>query len=203
MLSRKKSAKPSTFLTAKRQASSSISLTAGWSDETIASVSANRRGGPIYEDFELRGLPSSRDNDYQRAQAEAAKNAAARAGATLDVTFCGGDSIVQSQQLLDIVQSRLRSPQVNGIVVQPAGTGLQQVARAAAAAGMGWVLLHKRVDYMAEIRMKNSVPAFMLSSDHEEEGRIQARQVAALLPADNAVLLHHWPIDGFHRADET
>jgi ABC-type sugar transport system substrate-binding protein len=130
----------------------------------------------------------SRDNDYQRAQAEAAKNAAARAGATLDVTFCGGDSIVQSQQLLDIVQSRLRSPQVNGIVVQPAGTGLQQVARAAAAAGMGWVLLHKRVDYMAEIRMKKSVPAFMLSSDHEEEGRIQARQVAALLPADNAVL---------------
>ncbi len=130
----------------------------------------------------------SRDNDYKRAQAEAAKNAAERAGVTLDVTFCGGDSIAQSQQLLDIVQSRTRSPQVNGIVVQPAGTGLQQVARAAAAAGMGWVLLHKRVDYMEEIRMKNSVPAFMLSSDHEEEGRIQARQVAALLPADNAVL---------------
>jgi ribose transport system substrate-binding protein len=163
-------------------------LTAGWSDETIASVSANRRGGQFVKTLNFVVSLVSGDNDYQRAQAEAAKNAAARAGATLDITFCGGDSILQSQQLLDIVQSRPRSPQVNGIVVQPAGTGLHQVACAAAAAGMGWVLLHKRVDYMAEIHMKNGVPAFMLSSDHEEEGRIQARQVAALLPADNAVL---------------
>jgi ABC-type sugar transport system substrate-binding protein len=130
----------------------------------------------------------NQDNDYQRAQAAAAKEAASRAGVNVEVIFSGGDGIEQSQQLLEIIQSSSRSPHVQGIVLQPAGTALPRVASAAAAAGIGWVVLHQQVDYTAELRRKHHVPAFALSSDHEEEGRIQGRQIAALLPRNTTIL---------------
>jgi ribose transport system substrate-binding protein len=130
----------------------------------------------------------SQDNDYQRAQGVAAKEAATRVGVNVEIIFSGGDGIEQSRQLLEVIQPSSGAPHVNGIVLQPAGTGLQQVARAAAVARIGWVVLHKQVDYIAELRRTYRVPAFVISSDHEEEGRIQGRQIAALLPPDKSVL---------------
>ena len=123
----------------------------------------------------------SQDNDYQQAQAAAGEETALRLGVNVEVMFCNGDAIKQSQQLLTIIQSRTPTSHISGIVVQPAGTGMRQVAAAAAAAGIGWAVLHKEVDYTAELLKRHSVPAFMVSSDHAEEGRIQARQLALLL----------------------
>jgi len=124
----------------------------------------------------------SQDNDYQRAQAAAGEETALRLGVNVEVMFCDGDAIEQSQRLLTIIQSRTPTSRISGIVVQPAGTGLRQVAEAAAAAGIGWAVLHKEVDYTAELLKKHGVPVFMISSDHTEEGRIQAKQLALLLP---------------------
>jgi ribose transport system substrate-binding protein len=125
-------------------------------------------------------------NDYQRAQAAAADEAARRLGVEVQILFAGGDAIEQSQQLSAAIQSKTTS--VNGIVLQPVGTGMQQLARAAAAAEIGWVVMHKDVDYIADLRRTCKSPAFMLSSDHIEEGRIQGKQIAALLPEGGTVL---------------
>ncbi|HYM76057.1 MAG TPA: substrate-binding domain-containing protein [Candidatus Dormibacteraeota bacterium] len=125
-------------------------------------------------------------NDYQRAQAAAAEEAARRLGVDVQILFAGGDAIEQSQQLSSVIQSKTTT--LNGIVLQPVGTGMQQLARAATAAGIGWVIMHKDVDYIADLRRTSKVPAFMLSSDHVEEGRIQGKQVTALLPKGGTVL---------------
>jgi ABC-type sugar transport system substrate-binding protein len=127
-----------------------------------------------------------RNNDYQRAQGVAAEDAARRLGVDVQVLFAAGDAVEQSQQLSAVIQSRTKK--VSGIVLQPVGTGMQQLATAAAAAGIGWVVMHKNVDYIAGLRRSCQVPIFVLSSDHVEEGRIQGKQVAALLPDGGTVL---------------
>jgi ribose transport system substrate-binding protein len=130
----------------------------------------------------------TQDNDYQRAQAVAAEATARRLGVNVEILYAGGDGIEQSQQLLKVIHAPSHASHVDGIVVQPAGTGLRAVAQAAAAAGMGWVILHKHVDYVSEFRKTYGVPMFMLTSEHEEEGRIQGKQVAALMPEKGTVL---------------
>jgi ABC-type sugar transport system substrate-binding protein len=58
------------------------------------------------------------DNDYQRQQASAAQEAAARLGVELQTLFAKNDAIHQSQQLLDVIQAR--DAAVDGILVEPA-----------------------------------------------------------------------------------
>ena len=72
---------------------------------------------------------------------------------------------------------------------------MPQVARAAAAAGIGWVVLNREVDYLVDLRRNFKVPLFSLTSDHEEIGRIQGRQIAALLPQGGSVLLIQGPAE--------
>jgi len=90
--------------------------------------------------------------------------------------------------LLTIIQGDpAQRPQA--IIMQPCGqTALPHVARAAAGAGIAWVVLNWTVDYLADLREKYGVPAFMVSSDQQEIGRIQGRQAAALLPEGGSVL---------------
>ena len=63
-----------------------------------------------------------------------------------------------------------------------------QVARAAATAGIGWAVLNRNVEYLAEIRAAFRVPAFSVTSDHKEIGRIQGQQIARFLPIGGSVL---------------
>lgn len=133
------------------------------------------------------------DNDYQTEQAKAAEEAARRLGVDVQIKFAENDSITQSQQLLDVIQSRSDS-HPDAIVFEPVGvTGLPQVARAAAAAGIGWVVLNRDVEYISELRKAYRVPIFSITSDHEEIGRIQGRQLAALLPSGGTVLYIEGP----------
>jgi ribose transport system substrate-binding protein len=140
------------------------------------------------KDFRFLVSLVDEDNDYQRAQAAAAKEAARRLGVRVEVLFAGGDGVEQSQQLLKYIQSSTSSYRIDGVVMQPAGTGLPHVARAAAAAGIGWVVLHRNVDYVFDLRKNHNAPVFMVSSDHAEAGRIQGKQVGALLPNGGTVL---------------
>jgi ribose transport system substrate-binding protein len=131
---------------------------------------------------------TTRDNDFQMEQAAAAQRAADRTGVNIEVLYADNDAIQQSQQLLRIIQSNAGLP--DGIVFEPVGgTGFPQVARAAAAAGIGWVVLNREVNYLSDLRQQYKVPVFSVSSDHEEIGRIQGKQVAALLPKGGAILL--------------
>jgi len=100
---------------------------------------------------------------------------------------------VQSQQLLEYVQdSSLTKP--DAILFEPAGgTAFPQVARAAAAAGIAWVVLNFDVDYVLELRRQYKVPMCAITSDHEQIGRIQSLQFAALLPNGGSILYIEGP----------
>jgi ribose transport system substrate-binding protein len=131
---------------------------------------------------------TTNDNDYQIEQAASAEEAARRLGVDIQIIYADNDSITQSQQILNVIQSRSDS-HPDGIIFEPVGgTALPQVARAAVAAGISWVVLNRNVDYIAEIRKTQRVPIFGVSSDHEEIGRIQGHQFAALLPKGGTVL---------------
>jgi ribose transport system substrate-binding protein len=135
------------------------------------------------------------DNDYQIEQTSAAQQAARKLGVELQIVYAGNDGIVQSQQLLSSIHST-NAPRPDAILFEPAGsTAHPQVARAAAAAGIGVVLLNSNADYISELRRRSEVPAFAITSNHEEIGRIQGRQVGALLPAGGIVLYIQGPPD--------
>ena len=138
---------------------------------------------------------TTKDNDYQQEQAADAERAARRLGVDVQILFADNDAITQSQQLLKVIQNTSGSrPDV--IVFEPAGgTALPQVARAAVTAGMGWVVVNRDVEYVSELRRSYRVPIFSVTSDHEEVGRIQGQQFAALLPNGGTVLYIQGPAE--------
>ena len=125
---------------------------------------------------------TNNDNDYQQEQAAAAEKAGRRLGVDVTIIHASNDALAQSQQLLHYVQdSGVARP--DAIMFEPAGgTAFPQVARAAAAAGIGWVVMNHEVDYILELRRSFKVPVFGITSNHEEVGKIQGQQFAALLP---------------------
>jgi ribose transport system substrate-binding protein len=143
------------------------------------------------------------DNDYQQEQASAAEKTARRLGVDVKIIHANNDAVAQSQQLLHYVQhSSLVRP--DAIMFEPAGgTTFPQVARAAAAAGIGWVVLNHEVDYILELRRSYKVPIFSISSDHEEVGKIQGKQFAALLPNGGTMLYIEGPANSSAAKERT
>lgn len=142
------------------------------------------------------------DNDYQREQARSVTEMADRLGAEAQIIYAEGDSINQSQQLLDAIQGAPES-RPGAIVCHPAGTGLSQVARAAISKGIGWAIVNRDVDYLTELRVNGKVPVFCITVDQEEVGRIQARQIAALLPQGGLVLYIQGPSGNYSSEQRT
>lgn len=135
---------------------------------------------------------TTHDNDYQQEQEIAARDTARRLGVDVEIIDAKNDAIVQSQQLLQCIQSSTQRP--DAIVVEPVGgTALPIVARAAAGAGIGWVALNREIDYAAELRRTHNVPVFCITSNHDEIGRIQGRQLTAMLPKGGSVLYIEGP----------
>jgi ribose transport system substrate-binding protein len=133
------------------------------------------------------------NNDFQIEQVKTAHHAAARARVEIEVLCARDDGILQSQQLLDKIQAEA-ALRPNAILLEPAGsTALPQVARAAAAAGIGWALLSRNAEYLEELRSSFHVPAFVVAPDHHKIGSIQGLQLAALLPAGGMVLYIQGP----------
>ena len=133
------------------------------------------------------------DNDFQVAQAQCAEDTARKMGIDADILLAEDDAVNQSTQLLRAIQSQ-KDLRPDAIVLEPVGsTALPQVAKAANAAGIGWAVLNRRPEYLAELRRQGKTPVFAVSADHEEIGRIQGRQFAALLPKGGSVLYIEGP----------
>ncbi|HUO26543.1 MAG TPA: substrate-binding domain-containing protein [Candidatus Aquilonibacter sp.] len=142
------------------------------------------------------------DNDYQQEQAAAAEKAAQRLGVDVKIVHANNEAVAQSQQLLEYVQNPKLRP--DAILFEPCGgTAFPQVARAAAAAGIGWVILNHEVDYVMDLRRSYKVPIFAISSDHEEVGQIQGKQFAALLPNGGTVLYIEGPANSSAAKERT
>jgi ribose transport system substrate-binding protein len=132
-------------------------------------------------------------NTYQEEQAAAAARTGKQLGAEIQVIYAENDAVTQSQQILQIVQSK-SSALPDAILFEPlTSTGLVRVGEAAVAAGIGWVVLNSDVDYIDRLRNSSAAPVFGVTRDHTEIGRIQARQFAALLPNGGSVLYVQGP----------
>jgi len=146
---------------------------------------------------------TNNDNDYQQEQAAAAQKAAQRLAVDAEIIHANNDALTQSQQLLHHIQdSSVVKP--DAILFEPAGgTAFPQVARAAVAAGIGWVVLNHEADYIGELRRASKVPVFAITSDHVEVGKIQGRQFAALLPEGGSLLYIEGPANSSAARDRT
>ncbi len=146
---------------------------------------------------------TTNDNDYQIEQAQSAELAAKEAGVTAEIIYADNDAINQSTQILRAIQGDPED-RPSAIVFEPVGgTALPQVARAAAAAGIGWAVLNRDASYIEELRKTSSAPIFAISSDHAEIGRIQGRQFAALLPRGGTVLYIQGPSENSAAKERT
>lgn len=142
-------------------------------------------------------------NDYQQAQATAAAEEARRLGAEVSVIYAENDTITQSTQLLTAIQS---DPDLrpDAILINPVGgSGLPQVARAATAVGIGWVVLNRKAQYISELRRKAGAPIFAVTPDQMDIGRIQGQQIGALLPNGGSVLYIQGPSDNQTATERT
>ena len=130
---------------------------------------------------------TTRENDYQAEQATAVTEMAARLGIKIRLIYADNDAVNQTQQLVKIIQDPGQRP--SAILVEPVGTGMPQVAKAAIAAGIGWGIMNSDPDYIAELRRGGAVPAFSVSTDQSEVGRIQGKQLAILVPEGNVLYI--------------
>jgi len=111
---------------------------------------------------------TNNDNDYQMEQAASAQEAARKLGVDVRIVYADNDSITQSQQILQVIQSH-SDAHPDAIIFEPVGgTALPHVARASAAAGIGWVVLNRDAEYIGELRRAHRIPVFSITSDHEE-----------------------------------
>jgi ABC-type sugar transport system substrate-binding protein len=131
------------------------------------------------------------DNDYQREQAASAQTAAQKLGASVQITYADNDAVQQTQQILSFIQDPAKRP--HAIVVEPVGTAMPQVARAAVSAGIAWGVMNSVADYMQQLRQHALVPVFSLLSDNEKVGQIQGQQIAATLGEEGCVLYVEGP----------
>jgi len=132
------------------------------------------------------------ENDYQREQAKGAAETAERLAADIRVLHADNDAVIQSQQLLEVVQSKTARP--DAILFEPlTATALARVGEAAVQAGIAWVVLNCDVDYLPALRSRSRVPVFSVTRDHTDIGRIQGKQFAALLPDGGTVLYIQGP----------
>ena len=146
---------------------------------------------------------TTNDNDYQIEQAQSAEQAASKSGVTAEIIYANNDAINQSTQILRAIQAS-PAERPNAIVFEPVGgTALPQVARAAAAAEIGWAVLNRDASYIEDLRKNSTAAIFAISSDHVEIGRIQGRQFAALLPRGGTVLYIQGPSENSAAKERT
>jgi ribose transport system substrate-binding protein len=132
--------------------------------------------------------------EFQRAQAAVAREAAARAGYGVEVVYAENDPAIQIRQLEEHI-ARPGAGRPQAIVIETAGSfGFERVARSAVAAGIGWVLLGGNSPYVQALHAE--FPAQLVTAvvtGGEAVGRMQAAVVRALLPRGGAIVCVEGP----------
>ena len=128
--------------------------------------------------------------EFQRFQAEDARRTAAEVGADADILYAENNPILQIQQLYKALQPGDAKP--DAILVETVtGEGLERVAKAAARAEVGWVLINRQVPYLSALRQEHpQLSIGSVSTDQLEIGRLQGAQFRALAPAGPGFVLY-------------
>ena len=134
----------------------------------------------------------TQENDYQREQASSAESAAGRLDVDLQISFANGEAITQTKQILAALHPNA-TDRPDAIIVEPAGTGMAQVAKTANQKNIAWVLMNRAPDNLVPASERSSAPMGCIEVDNVEVGRLQGRQFAALLPAGGRVFYIEGP----------
>jgi len=137
---------------------------------------------------------TTQDNDYQRAQAASVESVARRMGAHIEIIYADNDPVLQSQQILSVIQRK--NSDISAVITEPVGTGMAQVAEAATKAGIAWGVLNRDIDYAGRMSVAHGVPVFEVGVDQEAVGHIHAAQLAKLVPNGGTVLYIEGPAAG-------
>ena len=105
---------------------------------------------------------------------------ARRLAASVEVLFAEDNAVLQIQQLFRFVHAPEAERPAAILLHTRVPDGLERVARNAARAGIGWLLLNRTAPYIESLRAEHPGLAIAaITTDHVEIGRIQARQLAA------------------------
>jgi ribose transport system substrate-binding protein/inositol transport system substrate-binding protein len=127
-------------------------------------------------------------NPFQQLLRSEAEAAARRAGLKLDAVFTGDSFTEQIAALRKLVSDPGKRPDAL-LVMAVRDQGLARVVREAAAAGVHWVFLNATEDDLEPVRRDHpAATVTMVCPDETETGRVQGRQVRALVPAARRVL---------------
>jgi ABC-type sugar transport system substrate-binding protein len=142
----------------------------------------------------------TRQNDYQRLQETAAVAMAQNLKLPLEVHFAENDARVQAQAVYAFIHAH---PAGSAVVIEPVNdAAIEQMARHAARAGIGWLLLNRTNGYMHALRLEfPALPIGIVTADQKEIGRIQAKQFEALLRGKGNVLYVCGPAGASASAD--
>ena len=139
---------------------------------------------------------TSAEQEYQALQAEDARAAGRRLAASVDVLFAEDNAVLQIQQLFHFVHAPEPERPAAIVLHTRVPDGLERVARNAARAGIGWLLLNRTAPYIDPLRAEYPGLAIAaITTDHAEIGRIQARQLAHLRPGARHILYVQGPAD--------
>lgn len=129
--------------------------------------------------------------EYQRFQAEEARRVGSLLGCDVDVSYAENTAILQIHTLYRHINGPVEKRPHALIVETVAGEGLERVADAAAKAGIGWVLIMRQVGYLDRLRAAYpKTPIGMAGADQLEVGRIQGRQIRAVMPPSGGCVLY-------------
>jgi ribose transport system substrate-binding protein len=138
----------------------------------------------------------TRSNDFQLLQAHDAEDAAKRAGLPIEVLFADNNPVEQIQQLFKFIHAPVNERPAAILVETVSGDGMERVARNALQAGIGWVLMNRRVSYLEELGTRYpGLPVCSVGTDQEVVGQIQGRQFKILLPNGGSILYIQGPPD--------
>jgi ABC-type sugar transport system substrate-binding protein len=134
--------------------------------------------------------------EYHRLQAAEARTAGGRAGVSVEIAFADSNALVQIHQIFEQIHAAEEARPTAIAVHSVTGEGLARVARNALNAGIGWILLNRRVDYIEELRrLRPDLPVAVVTPNQEEIGRIHGRQVRLLAPQGGLILYVQGPPD--------
>jgi ribose transport system substrate-binding protein len=137
---------------------------------------------------------TSAEQEYQALQGEDARSAGRRLAATVEVLFADDNAVLQIQQLFRFVHAPLAERPAAIVLHTRVPDGLERVARNAARAGIGWLLLNRTAPYLESLRAEHPALAIAaITTDHVQIGRIQARQLQQLRPEARHVLYLQGP----------
>jgi ABC-type sugar transport system substrate-binding protein len=133
-------------------------------------------------------------NDYQELLLQDARAAAQRYGLPLSALMGQNDAAQQQRQIRDCFDEPAAGRPAAIIAFPVSESGILPLAQAATRLGIGWVTLNRNTDFMGQLRLDYpALPLFCVNPDQLEIGRIQGKQIKALLPKGGHVVCIQGP----------